>query len=423
MIKLVREPIRCVIIGIGGYGRNHLHDLYTLAEEGKVILVAATIKDDNELPEEQEHLKQLGCQLFQDPSKMLTTLKGQVDLCFINTSISSHYQFIREAIQADCHVFVEKPMVTVIQDALELRDLSRATGKWIAVGFQHMYEPNLHQLKQFLCDGGIGKIEKATGTGKWPRSLSYYNRNPWAGTVRHQDVWALDSPVSNALAHYIQLTLFLTGDQTSSVASPTSLCAETYRAMPIESFDTGFISIETLEGIDIFFAVTHACAQHHPPRVQIHGDRGMLDWVVSDYRKDGSCTVHLHSGEQIHFPLPKHEEYRKKLIPSIIEHARDPGNYVCSVDSVIPHILCINGIYESSQVSPFPEDIIERRIDDGEEFRFLSGIEKLVDRTAKQMQFPSELGVPWSSVGKRVHLGEYVHFPQRQTSPLIAASV
>jgi hypothetical protein len=48
----------------------------------------------------------------------------------------------------------------------------------------------------------------------------------------------MDSPASNALAHFLHLSLFFLGAGFHESAQPTSVSAELYRANRIENYDT-----------------------------------------------------------------------------------------------------------------------------------------------------------------------------------------
>src|SRR5688500_7814725 len=139
------------------------------------------------------------------------------------------------------------------------------TGLPVAIGFQDMYQPSVAVLKQRLVAGEFGRVLGARVIGCWPRSERYFGRNDWAGRLRRDGRWVLDSPVSNALAHFLHLALFLLGPTREQSAKPTAVAAELYRANRIENYDTCTMRF-TVKGpgvqgeIPLFIAYTHACA-------------------------------------------------------------------------------------------------------------------------------------------------------------------
>src|SRR5690606_33552608 len=115
--------------------------------------------------------------------------------------------------------------------------------------------------------------------GQWPRSSAYYSRNAWAGRVRLAGEWVLDSPVSNAFAHFLMLALFWAGRTAEAAAEPTEIDAELYRAGSIESFDTASLRLQTGEGVEILFYGSHAGQEEVVPQVKLIGDAGTITWV------------------------------------------------------------------------------------------------------------------------------------------------
>jgi len=79
------------------------------------------------------------------------------------------------------------------------------------VGFQDAYTQTTAKLKSRILAGEWGVIRSVRVIGAWPRPASYYQRNSWAGRIRVGESWVLDSPISNGLAHFLNLALYLAG--------------------------------------------------------------------------------------------------------------------------------------------------------------------------------------------------------------------
>ncbi|NBB81431.1 MAG: Gfo/Idh/MocA family oxidoreductase [Verrucomicrobia bacterium] len=202
------QPVRCAVFGIAGYGSLHLNSLYRFAEEGTVQIAAALVRDQAEAPDDYDRLLRMGCRLYTDAAKLFTDFHAKLDLCVINTSIPSHYAFARQALEAQAHVFVEKPLSACPRQASNLKEIAITADRFVAVGFQLVYAPEVHRLQAFIQEGGIGTIKYGKGLGLWPRDKTYYTRNAWAGTICTDEEWILDSPITNALSHYLHSLLF-----------------------------------------------------------------------------------------------------------------------------------------------------------------------------------------------------------------------
>lgn len=185
---------------------------------------------------------------------MLFELKGQIDLCFIPTGIPLHTSMSIAALEAGANVFVEKPVAGAIQDVRLIEKASIRHKRFVAVGYQNIYLPETVALKRFLVDGKLGEIKQLKSFAMWPRNSIYYNRNNWAGRLRCNNKWVLDSPFNNALAHFLNLLCFFAGNTINSSAELNWIEAELCRANSIESCDTATLRLKTRNGKELFSA-------------------------------------------------------------------------------------------------------------------------------------------------------------------------
>jgi len=62
------------------------------------------------------------------------------------TPTPTHHAMVKLALQGGCHVFVEKPLTRTLEEAKELIELSRKTGKMVQVGHVERFNPALLAL-------------------------------------------------------------------------------------------------------------------------------------------------------------------------------------------------------------------------------------------------------------------------------------
>src|SRR5665213_934650 len=156
--------------------------------------------------------------------------------------IDLHRTFTEKCLMAGKAVLVEKPAAGSIDDVDAMIAARDRTGLLTAVGFQNLFDPAVWAVKKRLLDGAIGQVRSASVLACWPRSQAYFNRAPWAGKLQHNGVWVLDSPANNAMAHFLNLALFLLGSTQVDSANPITVEAELYRANSIENYDTCSVS-------------------------------------------------------------------------------------------------------------------------------------------------------------------------------------
>lgn len=121
------------MIGFGAWGKNLLR---VFNQIGTIKLCCHTGSKSN-----LEWLKK------NYPSISATTEYSDVldddsiDAVVIATPINTHYKLARQALEAEKHVFVEKPLTTDPKSSLELVSLSKDKNAKIFVGFVFLYHP------------------------------------------------------------------------------------------------------------------------------------------------------------------------------------------------------------------------------------------------------------------------------------------
>ncbi len=69
-----------------------------------------------------------------------------------------------DALQAGCHVFIEKPLSTNLQEAADIVSLARARDLKVGVGHQFRLCPSLIEARERIARGLIGPLRLVTCT-------------------------------------------------------------------------------------------------------------------------------------------------------------------------------------------------------------------------------------------------------------------
>ena len=244
--------LNAAIIGVSGFGVTHLNDLFREHEAGRVNFIAAVIHQNQVSPENLERIKALNVEIFEDYPSMFAKLAGKIDICCIPTGIALHRPMTEAALAAGANVFVEKPVAPTLADAEAMEEAARKAGKFVAVGYQTIYQPETRRIKELLLSGKLGKALRFKCYALWPRKNAYYGRNGWAGALfSPAGAPILDSPFTNAVAHYLNLLLFYAGNTFEGTADVKSVEAGMFRVNPIASCDTADIRVMTNDGKEI----------------------------------------------------------------------------------------------------------------------------------------------------------------------------
>jgi predicted dehydrogenase len=78
------------------------------------------------------------------------------DVVHITTPPLSHVPIAHVAIDAGCHVYVEKPLAPRHQDALELLERARRAQRQLTVGYTYMFDPPAIAMRELYQRGALG---------------------------------------------------------------------------------------------------------------------------------------------------------------------------------------------------------------------------------------------------------------------------
>lgn len=150
------QTLRYGIIGCGSMGREHIENLQAM---GGVEVVALA---DPHAPSREAALaccRGAKPQVFEHHGELLHS--GFCDAVVIATPNFTHVEMLRDALALPgLHVLVEKPLVTRIEDGVEL--MRRAEGRsgivWVAQEYRYM--PPVAEMIRIAHEGGVGRMHQ-----------------------------------------------------------------------------------------------------------------------------------------------------------------------------------------------------------------------------------------------------------------------
>ncbi len=279
----MKAPIRIGIIGMGGFAGSHHTAVARLEEQGHAKLVATCDPRADAFAIEQQtwRFAERGVRVYPDYRTMFDACHRGLDLVVVPTPINLHAEMHAAATALGLPVYLEKPPTL---DHAELEQMITADGrarKSSLVGFNFIIEKPRLALKERMLAGEFGAVRGATLSALWPRPASYFSRNNWAGRLMMNDRVVLDSCFGNAMAHFVHNLLFWTGGpELFSWGQPAAVRGELYRAHAIEGADTFFVETDTTAGVNIRFALSHACAGAGTHLEMVLCDKAVLRYAV-----------------------------------------------------------------------------------------------------------------------------------------------
>ncbi len=148
---MAKKKLRIGFIGTGGIA---LHHMSFLKEMDDVEIAACTdvVQDNLNKAKDQYGVDAL----YTDWQEMLQAEKlDAVDVCTPN---ALHMQPTIDALEAGCHVLVEKPLAMNAAEGQKMIDAASKNDKKLIIAFQYRYSAPVQMLKRAADDGQFGKI-------------------------------------------------------------------------------------------------------------------------------------------------------------------------------------------------------------------------------------------------------------------------
>lgn len=397
--KVIRmEKVKILLIGVGGYGSNYIKELTEKNVTSAEIAGICEVMPDAETV--YPVIKDRKISLYGTPEEFYRERKA--DLAVISTPIHLHYEQIITCLENGSDVLTEKPVCTSTEEAERLMEAERASGHFVAVGYQLNYSRDVLVMKQDILKGVFGKPVSMKALHAMARGKQYYTRNRWAGKIEVNGYKVNDSPFNNACAHQFQNMTFLLGDQLNRAAGISHAEAELYRAnADLENFDTAAVRAWTEAGIPICYYTTHALEEKKLGPIseyrfehaviyygKDYGNGPVMEYVVE--REDGSRMSY---GE-----IPKGERLQK--LYDAIEGTKSHTPPVCTIQCAMPHLTVVNQL-EQMPFYQVREEELEHVETDGDQFCRIRGLGKIFHTCYENNQMPSEVGAHWKKEKER----------------------
>ncbi len=189
------SPVRILVVGVGNMGQSHARAYHRLAGFEIVGLMSRNLRSavDRLAPELR------GYPLFEDFGAALQATRP--DAVSINSWPDSHAAYAIHAMDAGCHVFLEKPLATTVADAEAVVARAVATGRKLVLGYILRVHPAWAKL-----------VEIGRGLGKpLVMRMNLNQQSSGQAWVWHRDLMRSLTPIVDCGVHYVDVMCQLTG--------------------------------------------------------------------------------------------------------------------------------------------------------------------------------------------------------------------
>jgi predicted dehydrogenase len=193
-----------IVVGVGFWGRRWIELLQTFPRAS----VVATVDKSEAAAESSQQTYGIPC----FPDLATAAQKSSADAVLVVTNPSQHKPVVLEALRLQKHVLVEKPMVTSMDEALEIAKAAEsATGKVMAAqGYRFLQAAGL--VRERLARGDIGELRAVKI--RFRKHLPDVIANP------EHSIYALPhSILLDMSVHHVDLLRYMTQHEVTSVVA------------------------------------------------------------------------------------------------------------------------------------------------------------------------------------------------------------
>ena len=298
-------------------GRNHARAYGEMAEAD---LVAVTDSDEARA---REIAARHGARPYTDHREMLE--RERPDAVSVVVPTRDHYQVASDAIAQGCHVLVEKPIASTIEEAEKLVESASRADRVLMVGHIERFNPALVELKTRLDAGQLGRVYQAKAS----------RLGPFPNRIRDVGV------VVDLATHDLDIIRYLAGSE------PVRVYAETKREIHTSHEDmlSGLVRFENgiLGVLEINWLTPTKIRE-----LKVTGERGMFqaDYLTQDlYFFENSEAGEtpwgelavlrgVNEGSMTRYAIPKREPLRAELDAFLAATEGDDASIVSGSDGL-----------------------------------------------------------------------------------------
>lgn len=197
------DRVRLGMIGCGGMARHHGHIFTKSVPEAEIV---ALVEPD------ARNLARFVSEIFPNGPAPATfddhrTMLAEVPLdgVVIVSPHAHHFQQATDALNAGCHVLVEKPMVIRTEDAQSMIAHAESVDKVVSVAFPGPFTCEFQYIRNLIASGELGEIYMITGVcaQDWLANVG--------GTWRTTLALSGGGNLYDSGAHMFNAMLYLTG--------------------------------------------------------------------------------------------------------------------------------------------------------------------------------------------------------------------
>ena len=250
------KKIQLGLLGLGRIGKMHAEIIHTHFSDIANISKVFTW----DLSQEWMNKHRLSCAA--SSSEVINS--PDIDAIIIATPTNTHFEYTRLAMKAGKYVFCEKPGAQTIEEIDELILLEGIFGKFVQIGFNRRYDPNMMKIYNHIKNNKIGNIHNIN-------IINYDPKRPDLNFVVNSGGLFVDFNI-----HDFDSIFFLSGSKIKQIQS-LGTCAIQPELSKYNDIDTAILNIELENGALATILSSREAVYGYDQRVEVFGEKGAIN--------------------------------------------------------------------------------------------------------------------------------------------------
>ena len=188
------DKVRTLVVGVGNMGTSHAKAYHNIDGFELVGLMSRNINSRTDLPAELADYPR-----FQDFEQAMAETRP--DAVSINTYPDTHAEYAMQALERDCHVFMEKPIATTVAEAEKVVALAKQRNRKLVLGYILRVHPSWMKF-----------IEIGQTLGKpLVMRLNLNQQSSGPAWTWHKNLIDSLTPIVDCGVHYVDVMCQMTG--------------------------------------------------------------------------------------------------------------------------------------------------------------------------------------------------------------------
>ncbi len=294
--------IRFALVGVGQHARWAVIPALECAQNC-TLLAACDLQQEN-----LDSIQDDSVVKYKDYLAMLSA--GGFDVVYVATLEDLHEKMVVEAFKAGYHVVCEKPLGMNVLECESMLNAAKQAGKELVVGFEKRYHPEFIQIRNWIKDNRLGKVEAIHIQEMWDMHKTFTKLSK--RREEHLDrTGSLDCGI-----HSFDIIRFLTkGGDWSNVSARGRWFGETDRKqMPhisvMADLDNGVLATIT----ESYAYCTNISQKKRCTTYVIVGTKGTINWAWDGDDEIKLSLIAEEGIETFEFEQMHHNEAIEKMV-------------------------------------------------------------------------------------------------------------